>query len=283
MRTSSAGLRRHRGRREQLGCVPGLPHATFPPTTTSAPVPAQSPTAAASSSRCRRVVRRFADDRRTYGYFLDGDFDATTLVNRMTQGLKYSAGALSRYARRRRRRAQEGEIGLGWLDEVGRPRRFDMRPRSSARRTWAFRPRRTPKFVGTLDTLEADSSSVIQYDLSWAARPSSRCGCTCRSTRLVVGTSACSRSHVLPGQHLHLPRLLRVSYLGNIQILSVFVVLGVGADDVSSSSTRSNSRVRTDEHSGTPWPRDVHGASRPGDIRHSFTTMMMLMAMGDAG
>ena len=38
------------------------------------------------------VVRRFADDRRTFGYFLDGDFDATTLVNRMTR-LKYPMGA----------------------------------------------------------------------------------------------------------------------------------------------------------------------------------------------
>ena len=62
------------------------------------------------------VVRRFANDRRAYGYFLDGDFDATTLVNRVTR-LKYPMGGAlcpgtppptTTRTRRRRRSASDG-------------------------------------------------------------------------------------------------------------------------------------------------------------------------------
>ena len=38
------------------------------------------------------VVRMFSEDRRAFGYFLDGDFDAAGGVNRVTR-VKYPMGA----------------------------------------------------------------------------------------------------------------------------------------------------------------------------------------------
>ena len=185
------------------------------------------------------VVRMFSEDRRAFGYFLDGDFDAAGGVNRVTR-VKYPMGAprAGYVAADDREDDQRAEIGEGWLDAVEARlfKRFAMRARFLS----------TP-YMGLLNEngtdvrfyagylRSKDSQRIIGYDLSWA-------GASILAVWVYMAAHTGSPFVATLGMFeilasfpvsIFLYRVFfRVSYLGNIQILSVFVVLGVGADDV---------------------------------------------------
>ena len=185
------------------------------------------------------VVRVFSEDRRTFGYFLDGDFDAAGGVNRVTR-VRYPMGAPrpGYVAADDREDEQRAEIGEGWLDAVEARlfERFAMRARFLS----------TP-YMGLLNEngtdvrfyagylRSKDSQRIIGFDLSWA-------GASIFAVWVYMSLHTGSPFIATLGMFeilasfpvsIFLYRVLfRVSYLGNIQILSVFVVLGIGADDV---------------------------------------------------
>ena len=185
------------------------------------------------------VVRMFSEDRRAFGYFLDGDFDDAGGVNRVTR-VRYPMGAPRPgfVAADDREDQQSAEIGKGWLDAVEARlfARFDMRARFLS----------TP-YMGLLNEngtdvrfyagylRSKDSQRVIGFDLSWA-------GASVFAVWVYMSIHTGSPFVATLGMFeilasfpvsIFLYRVLfRVSYLGNIQVLSVFVVLGVGADDV---------------------------------------------------
>ena len=118
------------------------------------------------------IVAMFSNDRRSFGYFLDGDFDANGGVNRVTR-VKYPMGAPrpGYVAVDDREGAQRDEIGEGWLDAVEAKlfERFAMRASFLS----------TP-YMGLLNEdgtdirfyagylRSKDSQRIIGLDLSWA-------------------------------------------------------------------------------------------------------------------
>ena len=275
-----------------LGCVPRVSPTLhfFPSTTTFANGTVVSVPDGGGElvSDVDAVVRRFADDRRTYGYFLDGDFDATTLVNRMTR-LKYPMGApLPGYADADDDEdAQEGEIGLGWLDEVEvrLARRFGMRAAFLSSPYMGIPTEANTEIRWYAGYLRSkDSSSVIQYDLSWAGASILAVWVymSFHTGSVFVGTLGMFEILMSFPVSIFIYRVLfRVSYLGNIQILSVFVVLGVGADDVFVFfDAFKQSAFEPTSISGTLLGRVTYTARRASKAISvtSFTTMMAFMA-----
>lgn len=185
------------------------------------------------------VVRMFSEDRRTFGYFLDGDFDAAGGVNRVTR-VKYPMGAprAGYVAADDREDDQRAEIGEGWLDAVEARlfKRFAMRARFLSTPYMGLLNEKGTDvrfYAGYLRS--KDSQRIIGYDLSWA-------GASILAVWVYMAAHTGSAFVATLGMFeilasfpvsIFLYRVFfRVSYLGNIQILSVFVVLGVGADDV---------------------------------------------------
>ena len=185
------------------------------------------------------VVRMFSEDRRAFGYFLDGDFDAAGGVNRVTR-VKYPMGAprAGYVAADDREDDQRAEIGEGWLDAVEARlfERFAMKARFLSTPYMGLVNENGTDvrfYAGYLRS--KDSQRIIGYDLSWA-------GASILAVWVYMAAHTGSAFVATLGMFeilasfpvsIFLYRVFfRVSYLGNIQILSVFVVLGVGADDV---------------------------------------------------
>jgi protein dispatched 1 len=185
------------------------------------------------------IVAMFSNDRRSFGYFLDGDFDANGGVNRVTR-VKYPMGAPrpGYVAVDDREGAQRDEIGEGWLDAVEAKlfERFAMRASFLS----------TP-YMGLLNEdgtdirfyagylRSKDSQRIIGLDLSWAGASILAVWVYMSLHTGSVFIASLGMFEILASfpVSIFLYRVFfRVSYLGNIQILSVFVVLGVGADDV---------------------------------------------------
>jgi hypothetical protein len=185
------------------------------------------------------IVAMFSDDRRSFGYFLDGDFDANGGVNRVTR-VKYPMGAPrpGYVAVDDREDAQRDEIGEGWLDAVEAKlfERFKMKAKFLS----------TP-YMGLLNEdgtdirfyagylRSKDSQRIIGFDLSWAGASILAVWVYMSLHTGSVFVASLGMFEILASfpVSIFLYRVFfRVSYLGNIQILSVFVVLGVGADDV---------------------------------------------------
>jgi protein dispatched 1 len=185
------------------------------------------------------IVAMFSNDRRSFGYFLDGDFDANGGVNRVTR-VKYPMGAPrpGYVAVDDREGAQRDEIGEGWLDAVEAKlfERFAMRASFLS----------TP-YMGLLNEdgtdirfyagylRSKDSQRIIGLDLSWAGASILAVWVYMSLHTGSVFVASLGMFEILASfpVSIFLYRVFfRVSYLGNIQILSVFVVLGVGADDV---------------------------------------------------
>lgn len=187
------------------------------------------------------VVEMFSADRRNFGYFLDGEFDnsAGSLHNKVTR-VKYPMGAprVGYVAVDDREDNQQTEIGLGWLDFVEQKlfQRFNMNAKFLSTPYMGLLHEQGTAirfYAGYLRS--KDSQSIIGYDLSWA-------GASILAVWVYMAFHTGSMFVASLGMFeilasfpvsIFLYRVLfQVSYLGNIQILSVFVVLGVGADDV---------------------------------------------------
>ena len=185
------------------------------------------------------VVRMFSEDRRAFGYFLDGDFDAAGGVNRVTR-VKYPMGAprAGYVAVDDREDDQRAEIGEGWLDAVEASlfRRFAMKARFLSTPYMGLVNENGTDvrfYAGYLRS--KDSQRIIGYDLSWAGASILAVWVymTAHTGSAFIATLGMFEILASFPVSIFLYRVLfRVSYLGNIQILSVFVVLGVGADDV---------------------------------------------------
>jgi hypothetical protein len=134
--------------------------------------------------------------------------------------------------------AQRDEIGEGWLDAVEAKlfERFKMKAKFLS----------TP-YMGLLNEdgtdirfyagylRSKDSQRIIGFDLSWAGASILAVWVYMSLHTGSVFVASLGMFEILASfpVSIFLYRVFfRVSYLGNIQILSVFVVLGVGADDV---------------------------------------------------
>ena len=228
--------------------------------------------------RRRRPVRMFSEDRRAFGYFLDGDFDAAGGVNRVTR-VKYPMGAprAGYVAVDDREDDQRAEIGEGWLDAVEASlfRRFAMKARFLSTPYMGLVNENGTDvrfYAGYLRS--KDSQRIIGYDLSWAGASILAVWVymTAHTGSAFIATLGMFEILASFPVSIFLYRVLfRVSYLGNIQILSVFVVLGVGADDVFVFfDAFKQSAYEHTAVAGTTLTRvDDTGASRvQGDFRH---------------
>lgn len=220
------------------------------------------------------VVRSFAANRRAFGYFLDGDFDETTLENRITR-LKYPMGAplLGYNAADDREDDQEGKIGEGWLDGVESKlmARFDMKA--------AFLSTPYMNQPGEGDTSarwyagylrSKDSRLVINYDLAWAFASILAVWAymAFHTGSLFIASLGMFEILMSFPVSIFIYRLFfGVSYLGNIQILSIFVVLGVGADDVFVFyDAYKQSAYEPDRISGSVLGRVTYTAERASKV-----------------
>ena len=125
---------------------------------------------------------------------------------------------------------------------------------------------------------------MIQYDLSWAGASILAVWVymSFHTGSVFVGTLGMFEILMSFPVSIFIYRVLfRVSYLGNIQILSVFVVLGVGADDVFVFfDAFKQSAFEPTSISGTLLGRVTYTARRASKAISvtSFTTMMAFMA-----
>ena len=133
---------------------------------------------------------------------------------------------------------QRAEIGEGWLDAVEASlfRRFAMKARFLSTPYMGLVNENGTDvrfYAGYLRS--KDSQRIIGYDLSWAGASILAVWVymTAHTGSAFIATLGMFEILASFPVSIFLYRVLfRVSYLGNIQILSVFVVLGVGADDV---------------------------------------------------
>ena len=222
------------------GCVKRVsPVLYFFPSADDATGEAKHDGAGALTEDLDAVVQMFSADRRSFGYFLDGDFDANGGVNRVTR-VKYPMGAPrpGYVAVDDREDAQRDEIGEGWLDAV-EARLFE---RFAMKASFLSTP-----YMGLLNEdgtdvrfyagylRSKDSQRIIGFDLSWAGASILAVWVYMAAHTGSVFVASLGMFEILASfpVSIFLYRVFfRVSYLGNIQILSVFVVLGVGADDV---------------------------------------------------
>ena len=224
------------------------------------------------------VVRMFSEDRRAFGYFLDGDFDAAGGVNRVTR-VKYPMGAprAGYVAVDDREDDQRAEIGEGWLDAVEASlfRRFAMKARFLSTPYMGLVNENGTDvrfYAGYLRS--KDSQRIIGYDLSWAGASILAVWVymTAHTGSAFIATLGMFEILASFPVSIFLYRVLfRVSYLGNIQILSVFVVLGVGADDVFVFfDAFKQSAYEHTAVAGTTLTRVTYAAKRAskGDFRH---------------
>jgi hypothetical protein len=233
-------------------------------------------------------VRTFAKDRRAFGYFLDRDFDEATLINRITR-LKYPMGAplLGYVSAGEKKDDQRAEIGKGWLDgvEAKLMERFQMKA-AFLSTPYMNRPGEGDTdmrwYAGYLRS--KDSQLVINYDLAWAfasiiavwAYMSFHTG-----SLFIASLGMFEILMSFPVSIFIYRVFFGVSYLGNIQILAIFVVLGVGADDVFVFyDAFKQSAYEPPRISGTILGRVTYTAERASKAIFvtSFTTMMAFLA-----
>ncbi len=191
------------------------------------------------------TVRGFAADERRFGYFLDGDFDpanpARGLVNAITR-TKYPIGAprLGFAAPDDREDEQEAEIGAAWLDAV-EAKLFERFGMKAGFLSSPYMGVPVDESSGTIVRWYAgylrskDSSLVINYDLSWAGASVAAVWaymCVHTGSAFVASLGMFEILMSFPVSVFIYRVVFGVRYLGNIQILSIFIVLGVGADDV---------------------------------------------------
>ena len=191
------------------------------------------------------TVRGFAADERRFGYFLDGDFDpanpARGLVNAITR-TKYPIGApRSGFAAPDDREdEQEAEIGAAWLDAV-EAKLFERFGMKAGFLSSPYMGVPVDESSGTIVRWYAgylrskDSSLVINYDLSWAGASVAAVWaymCVHTGSAFVASLGMFEILMSFPVSVFIYRVVFGVRYLGNIQILSIFIVLGVGADDV---------------------------------------------------
>ena len=189
------------------------------------------------------------ENKKLYGYFLDGEFNKETLVNKATRA-RYPMGApIVGFASQEDGEREQGEIiGKAILDDIEKELfdRYKIKARFLSTPYMNKAVDRT-EFVSVGETASMetrwyagylrskDAANVINFDLAWAfASILAVWGYMAFHTRSFFIASLgmfeiiCS----FPVALFIYKLIYRIEYLGNVQILSIFVVLGVGADDV---------------------------------------------------
>lgn len=233
------------------------------------------------------VVRSFDADRRGLGYFLDGGFDPQTLHNRMTR-LKYPVGApLRGFADNSRdEEKQDNKVGKLWLDAVEKAlfERFGMSAGFLSSPYLGIPSERDVEVRWYAAYLRRrDSQRIINYDLAWAfASILSVWGYMAFSTGSVFIASLGMFEILmsLPVSIFIYKLVFRIAYLGNIQVLSIFIVLGIGADDVFVFYDAFKQSALVPHVQDNILDRVTYTAERASKAISvtSFTTMMAFLA-----
>lgn len=233
------------------------------------------------------VVRSFDADRRGMGYFLDGGFDPQTLHNRMTR-LKYPVGAPLKgfNDNSRDEEKQENKVGKLWLDAVEKAlfERFGMSAGFLSSPYLGIPSERDVEVRWYAAYLRRrDSQLIINYDLAWAfASILSVWGYMAFSTGSVFIASLGMFEILmsLPVSIFIYKLVFRIAYLGNIQVLSIFIVLGIGADDVFVFYDAFKQSALVPHVKDNILDRVTYTAERASKAISvtSFTTMMAFLA-----
>jgi len=184
------------------------------------------------------VVRDvFAKDVDRFGYFL-GDFDSTTNVVGITRS-KYPVGSpFHGFASATDRMSDQDSIVAAFLDPIEEAlfKRFKMQ--GNIVTSPYMRPAKEANVLTRWDSpflRQRDSARVISSDLAWViASVGAVWLYMCFHTgSLFIATAGMFEILISFPIALFIYKMVyRIQYLGNIQVLSIFVILGVGADDV---------------------------------------------------
>jgi len=190
------------------------------------------------------------ENKKLYGYFLDGAFDVNTLVNGATRA-RYPMGApiIGYNSLEDREREQGVVIGEAILDDIEKELfdRYSMKAKflstpymSKAIDNKAYEEAggeranmQTRWYAGYLRS--KDAANVINFDLAWAFASILAVWCYMAFHTRSFFIASLGMFEIIcsfPVALFIYKLIYRIEYLGNVQILSIFVVLGVGADDV---------------------------------------------------
>ena len=198
------------------------------------------------------VVRMIGseENKKLYGYFLDGAFDVNTLVNGATRA-RYPMGApiIGYNSPEDREREQGVVIGEAILDDIEKELldRYSMKAKflstpymNKAIDNKAYEEAgderanmQTRWYAGYLRS--KDAANVINFDLAWAFASILAVWCYMAFHTRSFFIASLGMFEIIcsfPVALFIYKLIYRIEYLGNVQILSIFVVLGVGADDV---------------------------------------------------
>ena len=233
------------------------------------------------------VVRAFDADRRTLGYFLDGGFDKTTLFNRMTR-MKYPVGSpLKGFADNSRdEEKQDVKVGKLWLDAVEKAlfERFGIKAGFlSSPYLGIPNEKNTDVRWYAAHLRRKDSQLVINYDLAWAFASILSVWAYMSISTGSVFIASLGMFEILmslPVSIFIYKLAFRVAYLGNIQVLSIFIVLGIGADDVFVFYDAFKQSALVPHVKDNILDRVTYTAERAAKAISvtSFTTMMAFLA-----
>lgn len=184
------------------------------------------------------VVRDvFAANISEFGYFL-GDFDAETNVVKITRS-KYPVGSPFRGFASATDRYAEQERMLGeFLNPIEQALFKRFRMQGNIVTSPYMRPAKEARVYTRWDSQflrQRDAARVISSDLAWAIASVASVW-----VYMVIHTGSMFVASVgmleilvsFPMALLIYKLVYQIQYLGNIQVLSIFVILGVGADDV---------------------------------------------------
>ena len=198
------------------------------------------------------VVRMLGSEqnKKLYGYFLDGEFDEQTLVNTATRA-RYPMGApITGYNSQEDREREQGVvIGEAILDDIEKElfHRYSMKAKflSTPYMNKAIDNKVYEEVGGAKASMQTrwyagylrskDAAKVISYDLAWAFASILAVWCYMAFHTRSFFIASLGMFEIIcsfPVALFIYKLIYRIEYLGNVQILSIFVVLGIGADDV---------------------------------------------------
>lgn len=198
------------------------------------------------------VVREIGseENKKMYGYFLDGAFDVQTLVNGATRA-RYPMGApvIGYSSQEDREREQGVVIGEAILDDIEKElfNRYAMKAKflSTPYMNKAIDNKAYEEADGEKANMQTrwyagylrskDAANVINFDLAWAFASILAVWCYMAFHTRSFFIASLGMFEIIcsfPVALFIYKLIYRIEYLGNVQILSIFVVLGVGADDV---------------------------------------------------